>query len=258
MCGLTPCVTVEYWEPAWLVETVKQPGTVTLEILSPILTAALHAFGVPPIGGGGAANASGSPGTNLHYSEAHVWAWPQLLGGPCTSCAPSATGFGLHYASEVDPVWRTATASPSALNALIQLGVWARLYPRGGKVIHGSPPVASGVQAARALDIAHQPIATPPNVEAHPVIQPSPATSICMQLASPHQRPCFPAGTPPVTWESGAVSPKGSYIWIFWVKKTCCVNPAQATCGITLPAVGGSGQNFCPFQQLPTTAPSVP
>src|SRR5262249_43987633 len=30
MCGTTPCVSVAYWEPFALIETVKQPGTVAL------------------------------------------------------------------------------------------------------------------------------------------------------------------------------------------------------------------------------------
>ena len=50
---------------------------------------------------------------------------------------------------------------------------------------------------------------------------------------------------------AGTVSPRGTYIWIFWRKRSCCVNPAQATCGITL--VGTHGANGC---LLPT--PPIP
>ena len=68
---------------------------------------------------------------------------------------------------------------------------------------------------------------------------------------SPRQTPCFPAGTPPLLWEHGTVSPRGTYVWLFWRKRSCCVLPAQASCGITL--VGTHGANGC---LLPT--PPVP
>jgi hypothetical protein len=109
----TPCVQVTYWEPGWLVETVKRPGTTTLSGVGDVLTVALEAAGSPPLGGGGAGNTTGSGHTNLHYNEVHVFTFPQLLGGPCTGCAPGAASLTLHYASETDPLWRTAVATPS-------------------------------------------------------------------------------------------------------------------------------------------------
>jgi len=239
----TPCVQVEYWEPGWLVETVKRPGTTSLDLAAPLIHAAFDALGVPPFGGGGAGNASGSGHTNLQYNEVHVITFPQLLGGPCTGCAPGDAPLTLHYASETDPLWRTAVAIPSPLDLLRSLGVWARLYPRGGKAIHSSEPVGSGIAAARAMDIAFNPIGEPPNNETRVVLQPTGATSSCCQLASPRQTPCFPVGTPPLLWESGTVSPNGTYVWLFWRQRTCCVNPNQATCGITL--LGGQGANAC-------------
>jgi hypothetical protein len=247
----TPCVQVEYWEPGWLVETVKRPGTTSLDLAAPVLQAAFSALGVPPVGGGGAGNATGMGHTNLQYHEVHVMTFPQLLGGPCTGCTPGTAPFTLHYASEADPAWRTAVATPSPLSLLQQLGGWAPLYPRGGKAIHSSEPVGSGIAAARGMDIAFQPVGTPPHVDTHVVLNPTGSTSTCCQLASPRQTPCFPVGTPPVLWEHGTVSPRGTYIWIFWRKRSCCVNPNQATCGITL--VGGYGANGC---LLPT--PPVP
>jgi hypothetical protein len=246
---LTPCVQVTYWEPGWLVETVKRPGTTTLPGLGDLLTVALDAAGVPPLGGGGAGNATGSGHTNLQYNEVHVSTFPQLLGGPCTGCAPGAAPFTLHYVSETDPLWRPAVATPSPLSLLQQIGVWAPLYPRGGKAIHSSEPVGSGIAAVRGMDIAHQPVGTPPNAEAHVVLQPTASTSRCCQLASPGQTPCFPAGTPPLLWEHGTISARGTYVWLFWRKRTCCVLPAQASCGITL--VGTHGANGCLLPTLP-------
>jgi hypothetical protein len=245
----TPCVTVEYFEPAWIIETVKIPGSTALDAFSPVLQTVLAAAGVPALGGGGAGNANGSGHTNLHFSEAHIYAFPQLLGGPCTSCAPSTAPFAVHYASEIDPLWRTAVAVPSPLDLVRQVGVWGHLFPRGGKVIHGSEPVASGLEAARALDIAFNPFGEPPNVEARVVLQPTGGTSSCFQMAYPKQTGCFPAGTPPPVWEGGALSMRGTYIWIIWSKKTCCVNPEQSRCGIAL--AGGYGPNLCLLPPIP-------
>jgi hypothetical protein len=239
----TPFVQVEYWEPGWLVETVKRSGTTALPLVGSVLQAAFDALGVPPLGGGGAGNAGGSGHTNLQFHEAHVVTFPQLLGGPCTGCGATPPPVALHYASETDPLWRTAVAIPSPLDLLRNLGVWARLYPRGGKAIHSSEPVGSGIAAARAIDIAFNPVGEPPNVEARVVLQRTDANSRCCQLAAPKQTPCFPVGTPPLLWETGTVSPNGVYVWLFWRKRTCCVTPNQATCGITL--LGGQGANGC-------------
>ena len=250
MCNpFTPCVTVEYWEPAWLVEIVKVPGTTAIPILGDILKAGLSALGVSLFGGGGAGNSAGAGMGNLDYSEAHVWSFPQILGGPCTGCAPINALPKLLYASEADTVgWRTSTAPLSLPSpALLPVGVWGMLFPRTGFVIHGSPPVASGLRAFRAMNIAFQPATPAPVPEAHVVLSPAMGLSGCMQMASPKQTPCFPSGTPSMTWEHGAVSARGSYIWIFWTRRTCCVEPARATCGITIPGVGGHGANMCPL-----------
>jgi hypothetical protein len=214
-----------------------------------LLSAVLDTVGVPPFGGGGAGNASGAGHTNVQYNEAHVYTFPQLLGGPCTGCAPGDAPFTLHYASETDPLWRTAVAIPSPLDVLRSLGVWGRLYPRGGKAIHSSEPVGSGIAAARAMDIASNPFGEPPNVETRVVLQRTEGTSRCCQLASPRQTPCFPVGTPPLLWEHGTVDAHGTYVWLFWRKRTCCVTPNQATCGITL--IGTHGANGCLLPTLP-------
>ena len=248
----TPCLSVEYYEPGWLIETVLQPGTTAISELAPLLDAAFAVAGTSLPGGGGAGNTGGSGHTNLHFTEAHVYTFPQVLGGPCTSCAPSG-GLALNYASEMDAAtWRVDVSVPSPLELLQQIGVWGRLYPRSGKVIHSSKPVVSGLVAARAMDIAFQPIGTPPNVDTHVVVKPTGSFSRCFQLAWPKRTPCLPAGTPPPLWDLASVSPDGKYIWIIWRKRTCCVNPNQTTCGITLPGVGGHGENWCVLPELPS------
>jgi hypothetical protein len=244
MCGpYTPCVVVSYWEPAWLIETVKQPGTTSLGLLGGLLHAVVGSLGMPSLGGGGAANASGSGQTNLQYNEVHVYTFPQVWGGPCTGCGAGHTSITLHYASEVDPVWRTATALQTPLSSVQRLGVWGFLYPRGGKAIHSSEPVGSGIAAARGLHIAWMPVGPPPMLDRHVVLQRAQGLSTCCQLATPQMTGCFPVGTPPVLWEHGTVSPRGTYTWVFWRQRTCCVTPNNATCGITL--LGGYGANTC-------------
>jgi hypothetical protein len=233
-----------------LVETVKIPGSTVVPVLGDLLGTILANAGAA-FGGGGAGNATGAGHTNLHFNEAHVYTFPQLLGGPCTSCAPGNVPFTAHYASELDPLWRTAVAIQSPLELLRQIGVWGRMYPRGGKAIHSSEPVASGIAAIRAMNIAFNPVGEPPNVEARVVLQPTGAMSTCMQLASPRKTPCFTAGTPPPLWETATVSPRGTYVWIIWRKRTCCVDPTKTTCGITLPGIGGTGQNSCLIPSTP-------
>ena len=244
----TPCVSVEYWEPTSLIEIVKQPGTSALPILGTLLKTGLSALGVSLFGGGGAGNAAGAGHTNMQYAEAHVWSFPQIFGGPCTACAPVNALPKLQYASEADAhAWRT-TIAPLGIPgpALLPIGTWGNLFSRVGWVIHESAPIASGLQAFRALNIAFQPVTPLPAPEAHVALSPTLGLSGCMQLASPRQTPCFPAGTPGTVWDHGTVSADGTYLWIIWSKRTCCVSP-PGTCGITVPGLGGHGANMCPL-----------
>lgn len=249
-CGeYTPCLVVQYWEPAWLVETVKIPGSTKMDSVAPLMQSIFQALGVPTFGGGGAGNATGTGHTNLQYNEAHVLTFPSQ-GGPCDGCSSSNQhSMTVHYVSEGDPIWRTVTGAPGAgglrdLVGLGQLGVWAPLYPRGGKAIHGSEPVGSGIAAARALDIAYRPNGTTASGERHVVLEETKGTSACCQLGQPRLTDCFPVGTNPVRWERRTVSPDGTYTWVFWRRRTCCVEESNVYCGIAL--TGGHGANQCP------------
>jgi hypothetical protein len=253
-CNLyTPCLLVQYWEPGWLVETVKIPGTTSLDSVAPLMQSVFQALGVPPFGGGGAGNATGSGHTNLQYNEAHVVTFPQMFGGPCTGCSGGQSSLTVHYASEVDPLWRTATGPPGwrDLLGLGQLGVWAPLYPRGGKAIHSSEPVGSGIAAARAMDIAYRPTGSATSPEYRVVLEQTRGTSRCCQLGLPRVTDCMPVGTNPARWERRTVSANGTYLWLFWRRRTCCVDASEAFCGIAL--VGGHGANQCLAQ--PPDAP---
>lgn len=247
-----PCLTVSYWEPWLLVETVKKPGDTLIPILGNLLTP-LIASAIPTLfGGGSGGNAVVAGNIGKQFNETHVYTFPQLLGGPCTSCAPSPDAIPTPvYASEVDPAWRTATASAPMLAALLPIGVWQNLYPRGGTSIHGSEPVGAAICAFRGMDIAFNPVGIPPNIETHVVFRPTGAHSTCIQMASPVQTPCFTSGTPPNLWETGTLSVRGRYIFLFWRRRSCCVPPTQSTCGLTLPAVGGHGANGCILPSTP-------
>ena len=246
-CGpYNPCVLVSYWEPAWLVETVKIPGTTSLDSVAPLLQSILQGLGVPPFGGGGAGNATGGGHTNLQYNEAHVVTFPDLFGGgPCSGCGGGSNSFTVHYASEIDPLWRTAAGAPGLLDlvGLGQLGVWGPLYPRGGKAIHSSEPVGSGIAAARALNVAANPTGVATNPEYRVVLEEVERNSRCCQMGQPKVTDCMMVGTNPISWEQRAVSQQGTYIWLFWRQRTCCVLPEDAYCGIAM--VGGHGGNRC-------------
>jgi hypothetical protein len=253
-CGFPPhpCVKVSYHEPRWIAEVVKRPGTSALPVLGNLLPAALSVTGIPALGGGGAGNASGSGHTNIHFSEVRIWSFPQVLGSPCTGCAPVNAVPVLHYASELDAAtWRTAVAAPVPLPGLLPVGVWGNVYPRSGHVIHGSPPIAAALIAVRAMDIVRQPVGMPPHLDPHVVTAPAPAFSTCIQMGSPRVSPCLVPGVPPPLLETAAVAPNGNYVFIFWAKRDCCVEPAMSTCGLTTPGIGGHGANFCAIPNPP-------
>ena len=91
--------------------------------------------------------------------------------------------------------------------ALLPVGAWGTLFPRVGFVTHSSPPVASGLQAFRALNIAFATCDTPsrPRRRISPSVRLEGLTG-CLQLAWPKQTPCILAGTPPippVAWDAG-------------------------------------------------------
>ena len=136
LCGGTVpgCVTLFYWEPAVLVETVKVSGTTRLPLIGSLLQQLIGTFGLAgELGGGGAGNTPGSGQTNLHFNEAHVVPFPQLLPGPCDACTSDAGELlQVNYVSEIDPLWRLqpgiGLAEPLGFLGLGTLGVWAHTH----------------------------------------------------------------------------------------------------------------------------------
>ena len=246
-CGTPPvpaCVRFAYWEPTWLVETVKRADRTQIGGLQPFLIQALQTLGgIEGPGGGATATPSGGR-TNLHFHEARVMQFPRLFPGPCDNCVGQLSSLvEVHYVSDIDPTWRRGQGIQNPLAFGLRLGFWGLLYPRVGFSITGSKPVSSGIAAYRAFDIAFNPTGIGPVPEVHPVLSPTGATTACMQLARPRQTGCFNAGAFPALWETATVSPVGEYLWILWRRRTCCVDPASATCGLV--SIGGGGANQC-------------
>ena len=83
-CNLyTPCVLVTYWEPGWLVETVKQPGTTTFAPMESLMTAAWGALGLPQRGGGGAGGTTAGSGGSTALRRRPAYGHPLPVSGAC-------------------------------------------------------------------------------------------------------------------------------------------------------------------------------
>lgn len=215
-------VLVSYRLPHLLQDTVKIPGTSTIDELAGAIggVAAL----VP---GGGALGNLGE--WNLQYSESHIVEYPiQLamalrtipLPPPFWCLDQMQYGFGLtiNYLSELDAAaWRSNTL-PEGFGDWI--GVWAPLAPRNGFCIHYSPAVASGVFGYRGAHIAWIP-------GIHVVLKPlwfalDPGDDR-MQMAIPVVKECLQIGSNPLLWDHGDVSLDGTYLWLYWHRVRCCV-----------------------------------
>ncbi len=222
-CGdvLHPGIIVSYRLPHLLQDTVKIPGTSTIDELA----GALGGVGAFVPGGG----ASGNPGEwNLQYSESHVVEYPIQLATalgvipvpPQYWCLDQMQyGFGLtiNYLSELDiAMWRANTLPEGSRG---WIGVWAPLVPRHGFCIHYSPAVASGVFGYRSVDIAANP-------GGHVILKPlwfARDGDDRMQMAIPLVQGCLVPGTNPLEWDHGDVALDGKSLWLYWHRVRCCV-----------------------------------
>lgn len=246
-----------------LVEATKQTGESEIDVLTEII----GTFGfnrIAAAAGGGAANSASSGQTNLHFFDTHTMAMPLYFAGPCDDCATQGDIIPI-YISEIDPRWRNEDGVPLVFGAVVDaLGAvaggnnilapwysWGRAFPRIGHVIHGSEPVGAALAATRAMHISVDPVGLDPTQEPRPVrARLDLPIGTCIQMARPRQTPCFNVGTPPTiislppAWDVGTVSSRGTYIYLFWRQKVCCVDGA-AVCGIAQFITSGRGENFC-------------
>ena len=183
----------------------------------------------------------GSGQTNLHFNEAHVLTFP--LSGPCTGCQGS---FAVHYVSEIDPLWRLAVGGGSLLDLFGSgppRGVGPALSRASGLALPAVNRLGPGLPRRGPWILRLNPTGNPTQPEQRIVLQPTTGTSRCCQLALPTQTDCFPVGANPATWETGTGSADGTYLWLFWRRQSCCIDPARLACGAWL--FGGAGANRC-------------
>lgn len=250
--GPIPGFIVRFWEPVLLVETVHQPGDTVISgtgplIATPAKTAAKSALG-NLISGVAVTSGSGSSSldqTNLQFSETHIFDFPfkdiitALIGGGDCPSTPS-TGF-VKYLSEVDSFeWRVGileamhpksmlSAASAAFCSILSnfnndlcIGSWGPMYPRRGFFVHSSPVVTSAALAWRAVNIA-----TLTGSAGHIVTSPLPFSQSFsedkLQLIYPVSSSCIKPGQNPATWDYGKTSGDGKYLWVYWIKRICCV-----------------------------------
>ena len=248
-----PGIIIMYWEPALLIETVKQPGDTVVGSLQPgllrLTAQAVKGF-AKGIGGASVPVSSGSGSskieeTNLQFNEVHVYAFPfgdeviMSMGMTCPDKLP--TGSFIKYLSELDALeWRigpleaanpksiASAASGPACAAIggfmgnLCMGYWGATYPRRGFFTHQSQVVGSAVAAIRAVSIA-----SVFNAPGHVVLE---TTGFVPSFENDKLELIYPVvsggiriGQNPASWESGKLSPNGKYLWVYWRRRICCV-----------------------------------
>lgn len=188
-----PCLRVSYWEPTLLVNTEARTG-----------------IGETAAGG--------------RFHDARVWPFPlrELLGlfsFPCSEQTLSLSQLSPYYLSDTDPLWRLG----DGVGPGPRIGVWGFLMPRSGWGAGGADPVTSGLSCYRAIDVANNPAA-------HVVQHPSGVAATVnnrINLGFPKLTRCLRPGAPPQGWEARAGSRTGHYLWVYWTRKSCCVDPEE-------------------------------
>ena len=243
-------IKVKYWQPEVFVETVKMPGDYVISEYGSVLGKAMKHIAkteleisskVSPLIISSTSASSTLTGSNLQFSEAHVYDFPlsSVMDTLLCSDNPNST-LGVRYLTEMDAVaWRTGSLEnklPPSLAApllgsvcfSLPLGAqgqcmknWGALYPRVGFLISPSELIGSIVNAVRSVSIAGDSL--PFHIlESKLDFQPNlPIDKI--QMVFPRQSACFALGEPESTWGQGQRSKDGRYVWIYWHQRQCCV-----------------------------------
>jgi len=248
-----PGIVIMYWEPALLIETVKQPGDTLIESIKPLVTGITaksaanimsQAVGLfTPVSSG--SNSSKISGANLQFNEAHVYSFPfrdQIMAVIDMECPDKLpTGSFIKYLSELDASeWRigaiealhpksivsvasglTCALSGAFLDDLC-MGFWGPTYPRRGFFTHQSEVVGSAAAAVRAVSIASFLGSTSHVVLETTGFMPS-LENDKLELIYPKPSSCIKIGQNPLTWESGKLSSSGKYLWVYWRRRICCI-----------------------------------
>ncbi len=248
-----PGIVIMYWEPALLIETVKQPGDTIIESLKPLITdltaktaanimSQVVGLSVPVSSG---SNSSKLTGTNLQFNEVHVYSFPfrdQIMAVIDMECPDKLpTGSFIKYLSELDASeWRigaieamhpkSIASAASGLTCAISgaflddlcMGFWGPTYPRRGFFTHQSEVVASAATAVRAVSISSFLGSTSHVVLETTGFVPS-LENDKLELIYPKPSGCIKIGQNPLSWESGKLSSSGKYLWVYWRRRICCI-----------------------------------
>jgi hypothetical protein len=232
VCGFPPrpCLKVTYWEPRlaiWTGATAagKQHGEIALQYddalaypfpVGALMELAGFDFVCTPEDLRSMTTFSATAAYSSYLDEA---AWRQggiesLLAGIFAPLTPAVLALcaGNSALAGVD--------IPGLGN--ICMGVWGPLFPRTGWLVHPSEPVGSAAAAYRAAHILSHPELLWGRV-AIPALDFSASTSDKQNLVVPRTTPCIRPGAVPLAWESGTQATSGHYVWVYWVKRTCCV-----------------------------------
>lgn len=189
-----PCVHFSYWEPTLLVHTEAFTGL-------------------------------SKPATDARFHEARVWPFPLKEVDPAGCIFPcksqnktlSVLAMIPYFLSDIDPTWRRGDTTTS-----YPVGLWGLLSPRSGWGT-GSDPVASAIAFYRSVDVAWLP-------GSHTIVRPSFVQATLtnnINLGYPKLTQCMKPGYPPILWESGAGSATGNYLWVWYERRTCCIDPEE-------------------------------
>ena len=260
-CGsagaITVGVRVSFWEPARMIETVKDaycfPGLGTG--LSNPVPGTLN----------GTQGTEESSGANSIFQQAHyyvfpVWSLMELFADfPCLE----ESGFDLAYMTEVDPMWNSDTLSflinPEALlfgNPAAQLacvadsvsasagypldplfwcmGSWGSSYPMTGTTSMVNPTAANaGIAARMIFKLGRELLLFDPSVTVCGAT-PTPIwvkSHYRFQIARPVRgNECIPIGRSDLLW-GGSKNPPGgtgsnspdNFLWMIFRRTSCCV-----------------------------------
>lgn len=269
--GVTPgCVQMTYHVPTHLVTVTKHPehqlldaGVLALILGDEAAEAVRATLGSRfPFGGSGGTKMAPDGVRTHHFWDVRVFSVPaalfhlsslQAAATGCLQCDPADARPGaLHYDSRLDLTWRLDVPSLPGLADVAPtgagpLGIWGRLTPLSGFIVHVSAPTAAAAIATRAmhavLNPAHGRLILSPSVGGPPT---------CFQPGWPQLKPCMRVGTHPAQWEHHALDHTQTALFFFWAKRACCVEPARLACATGLTALGGGpGEaNFCPYPLL--------
>lgn len=251
MCNYSIGITTSFWEPARLIETVKD------SYCFPAIGASMGALENHSGGIVSSDDDHANSFQQVHYYIFPVWMMLQLFMD--LNCSPD-TQFDLAYITEIDPLWNndllaffinpeallfgnqiaqmSCIADSVAVNAGLPInelfwcmGSWGSAYPLTGHVSDSDYVQANGAMAARMIyklsremlicDVGATECGcyhTPIWIKDH----------YRLQLAKPvRDSTCHPIGRSGLIWESNKNPPLTSgsdnFLWIMHRKNACCV-----------------------------------